>query len=73
NVAWGAGNVGNLRVLAESAAGPRILLVADQPISERDFSGGEATRLWEGLVASGAQVLTQRDLLAFLKGAAHEG
>ena len=73
NVAWGAGNVGNLRVLAESAAGPRILLVADQPISERDFSGGEATRLWEGLVASGARVLTQRDLLAFLKGAAHEG
>lgn len=63
NVAWGAGNVANLRVLAELPRGPRIYLIADQPIEERDFTGGEARALWKRLVAEGAHVITQRALL----------
>lgn len=66
NVAWGAGNVANLRVLAELPPGPRIYLLADQPIAARDFTGGEAQALWDRLVACGARVLTQQALLVEL-------
>jgi iron complex transport system ATP-binding protein len=63
NVAWGSGNVGNLRALAALKPAPQIYLLADQPIADRDFTGGEAQALWEGLVADGARVLSQRELL----------
>lgn len=66
NVAWGGGNVGNLRTLAALPPGPRIYLLNDQPINERDFTGGEATALWERLVANGARVLTRPELLTEL-------
>lgn len=66
NVAWGSGNVGNLRTLAELASPPLIYLVEDEPIAERDFTGGEARALWAQLVARGARVLSQRELLVAL-------
>lgn len=85
DVAWGAGNVENLRVLAALAGtpgAPRIFLVAEGPARDatacdfsardftaRDFTGGEAAALWEGLVAKGAEVLGADALLARL---AHE-
>jgi iron complex transport system ATP-binding protein len=66
NVAWGSGNVGNLRALADLRAGPQIYLIADQPIADRDFTGGEAQALWARLVANGARVLSQHELLVEL-------
>jgi iron complex transport system ATP-binding protein len=72
NVAWGSGNVGNLRALAELRGGSQIYLIADQPIADRDFTGGEAQALWTRLVADGARVLSQRELLIEL-GQPHQG
>jgi iron complex transport system ATP-binding protein len=47
---FGPGNVENLRLALEVAAGgvPTILL-EQVPIAERDFTGGEATELWAAL------------------------
>ena len=47
---FGPGNVANLRIALEAARqGVRVLLLEQVPISERDFTGGEAARLWEEL------------------------
>lgn len=44
---FGPGNLENLRLALEAArAGVRTLLLDQVPIGERDFTGGEATRLW---------------------------
>lgn len=69
NVAWGSGNVGNLRVLAEEAGGRRVYLLADEDIAARDFTGGEATRLWRGLLESGATPVREAELAGVLKAA----
>ncbi len=47
---FGPGNVANLRLALEVAAGgvPTVLL-EQVPIAERDFTGGEATELWAEL------------------------
>jgi iron complex transport system ATP-binding protein len=67
DVAWGSGNVDNLRALAELSATPEIWLVDDTPIARRDFSNGEATRLWNALVARGAQPIPLAALLERLR------
>ncbi len=47
---FGPGNVENLRLaLAAAAAGARVVLLEQVPIAERDFTGGEATELWNAL------------------------
>jgi hypothetical protein len=50
----GPGNVRNLELALEvAAAGGRVILVEATPIAERDFTGGRATELWDGLRARG--------------------
>lgn len=66
-VAWGSGNVGNLRVLAEAHAGPRVFLLGEGAIGDRDFTGGEATSLWQRLSEAGALKLPPAALLAGLR------
>lgn len=47
---FGPGNVENLRLaLAAAATGVPVVLLEQVPIAERDFTGGEATLLWEAL------------------------
>jgi iron complex transport system ATP-binding protein len=47
---FGPGNVENLRLAVRAARGGiRTILVEQVPIEERDFTGGEATRLWRWL------------------------
>lgn len=47
---FGPGNVANLRLALEVAdAGVEVVMLEQQPIRERDFTGGEATVLWERL------------------------
>ncbi|MDZ4655430.1 MAG: ATP-binding cassette domain-containing protein, partial [Coriobacteriia bacterium] len=48
---FGRANVGNLRAAVRS--GVPLVLVGEM-VAERDFSGGEATRLWEEAVTGGA-------------------
>jgi iron complex transport system ATP-binding protein len=44
---FGPGNVDNLRLaLAAASQGIRTFLIEQVPIEERDFTGGEAKRLW---------------------------
>lgn len=64
-VAFGSGNVANLHGLAEAQGrGGTIYLVDDVPIASRDFTGGEATALWERLLAGGATPIGQDALIA---------
>ncbi|MDQ3991843.1 MAG: vitamin B12 ABC transporter ATP-binding protein BtuD, partial [Actinomycetota bacterium] len=52
---YGPGNVANLRAAVEAAeAGAAVVLLDRVPVGERDFTGGEATGLWERLRASGS-------------------
>lgn len=47
---FGPGNIENLRLALEAAsAGIRTVLLEQVPIAERDFTGGDATVLWEAL------------------------
>ena len=49
---FGPGNVANLRLALEAArAGVPTYVVEQVPMPERDFTGGEATRLWSELRA----------------------
>lgn len=59
-VGFGPGNLENLRAVAE-AGRPTYILGA--PIAERDFTDGEATRLFEGLIASGAVCTDEAELV----------
>ncbi len=62
----GPGNVANLRMALRAAReGIRTVLVDQVPMAERDFTGGEATRLWEEL-RSVAQVVASPEAVAAL-------
>jgi iron complex transport system ATP-binding protein len=62
---YGPGNVGNLRgVLQVAEEGARVLLLEEVLVEERDFTGGEASRLW-GKLREGAEVArSYEELLA---------
>jgi iron complex transport system ATP-binding protein len=46
---YGPGNLANLRLALRAAARRPVVLLDQVPMAERDFTGGEATRLWEEL------------------------
>lgn len=53
----GPGNLDNLRAAREAQAdGRAVVLVDPAPIRTRDFTGGQASRLWHDLAAGGAVV-----------------
>ncbi|MEB3196529.1 MAG: ABC transporter ATP-binding protein [Candidatus Sericytochromatia bacterium] len=55
-VAWGSGNVANLRLLLSRMRAPEppaLFLLGGETLSARDFTGGEAARLWEQLKGLG--------------------
>jgi iron complex transport system ATP-binding protein len=57
---FGPGNVANLRIaLAQRREGKRVVCVqpADADFAARDFTGGEAGRIWDELRGAGAQVV----------------
>jgi iron complex transport system ATP-binding protein len=69
-VAFGSGNVENLRaVLARmtSPFPPRVWLVGGRELGGRDFTGGEAQALWGRLLAAGAEALTAAVILRRLE------
>ncbi|MEQ8200752.1 MAG: heme ABC transporter ATP-binding protein [Syntrophomonadaceae bacterium] len=54
-VPFGSGNIENLEcVLAEAEQGGRVIVVDNPAIAGRDYTGGEATELYERLLRSGA-------------------
>jgi iron complex transport system ATP-binding protein len=62
---YGSGNVGNLRVATAAAdRGARVVLLDQVPMRERDFTGGEATALWERLRARAEVASSYEDVLA---------
>jgi iron complex transport system ATP-binding protein len=64
DVPFGAGNLPNLRMAAAAQdLGHRLVLLSNSPISNRDFTGGEATRLWNGLLEGGACVVPNNHAL----------
>lgn len=55
---FGPGNLGNLEdVLALAEQGKPVWLIDDPPIAERDFTAGQAIRLWQALKDVGAVVV----------------
>jgi iron complex transport system ATP-binding protein len=62
---YGPGNVGNLRAALEAARdGARMYLLEQVPVEERDFTQGEATRLWLAIRARAAVARSYEELLA---------
>jgi iron complex transport system ATP-binding protein len=62
---YGPGNVGNLRAAVESAReGSRMYLLEQVPVEERDFTEGEATRLWDALRERATVARSYEELLA---------
>ncbi|MCS6924211.1 MAG: heme ABC transporter ATP-binding protein [Fimbriimonadales bacterium] len=59
---FGHGNLRNLELaLWAQARGIPVFALTTRPIHERDFTGGDATRLWTQLVANGMQTLPSVD------------
>jgi hypothetical protein len=48
----------------EAAGGTRVCLLEQVPVEERDFTGGEGTRLWRALRERAEVVRTYEELLA---------
>lgn len=62
---YGPGNVGNLGIALDAArAGTWVVLLEQVPVTERDFTGGEATRLWAELQLLSSVVRTYEEVLA---------
>jgi iron complex transport system ATP-binding protein len=62
---YGPGNVGNLEAALEAAGkGIRVYLLEQVPVEERDFTGGEATRLWRRLRKRAEVARSYEELLA---------
>ena len=60
---YGPGNVANLRAAAAAQeAGARVIVVEGTGIAERDFTGGEATGLWERLAGRGEVARSYEEL-----------
>jgi iron complex transport system ATP-binding protein len=66
DVAFGSGNLDNLRTLLALETHAAIWLINDTPIHARDFTGGAATRLYAELLARGAREATLEQVLAAL-------
>ncbi|NLC77255.1 MAG: heme ABC transporter ATP-binding protein [Clostridia bacterium] len=71
-IPFGHGNVGNLgQALEACRRGQTVLLVGEEDIRGRDFTGGEAVALYDELLRSGAVVIKQAaQLFPYLKGLA---
>jgi iron complex transport system ATP-binding protein len=64
---YGPGNLANLRIaLAAAREGIRVVLLEQVPMSERDFTGGEATRLWGDLRGVGSVAPAYSDISALM-------
>ena len=62
---YGPGNVGNLQAALEAARkGARVFLLDQAPIEERDFTRGEATRLWRAIAERAEVARSYGELLA---------
>lgn len=58
---FGHGNIANLRLAIEAQnAGIPVYAFTSAPISERDFSGGEASALWERLLSGGMELFRRQ-------------
>jgi hypothetical protein len=61
---YGPGNVGNLRAAVSAAGrGAKVVLLDHLPIRDRDFTGGEATDLWERLSRAAVSAGSYEELL----------
>jgi hypothetical protein len=62
---FGPGNLENLRLAVRAADAGSVIVVLDRtPVSERDFTDGEATALWRRVAGRGRQVSTESELVA---------
>lgn len=59
DVPFGSGNLPNLHAVAAAQAAGRPVFLVGRPIVERDYTGGEATRVFQRLVARGARILPE--------------
>ena len=65
NMPFGPGNLENLHLaLRARQAGLPVLVVAEDPMSARDFTDGRATALMQDLVACGAEELPRAQMVA---------
>ncbi len=62
---YGPGNLGNLRAATRVAAGGiSVVILEGAPMRERDFTGGEATVLWNGLARRGVVARSYEEVVA---------
>ncbi len=73
-VPFGRGNIGNLRMaLAALQKGKKVFVLDGENIANRDFTGGDAVKLWEEMKKHGARTVTPRELEQILKEGEEDG
>ncbi|HBT46271.1 MAG TPA: heme ABC transporter ATP-binding protein [Peptococcaceae bacterium] len=75
NVPFGQGNLRNLYALQEALAdGLPVFLVDENPIEERDYTGGEATKVYKRMVEKGACLVpSEASAIEAIRGRFAEG
>jgi len=66
SVPFGWGNIANIRAVLELCDEMHVLLVSDVPVEERDFSGGDARKLYRELIEKGAVQVSEKDVISAL-------
>jgi iron complex transport system ATP-binding protein len=70
DVPFGPANLENLRLAVEAAeAGMETIVVDQMPIGERDFTGGEATALWERVKARAEVAASPDEVIGLIMAA----
>jgi len=73
-IPFGSGNISNLEAVLEAAEkGLPVIVIDNQDISERDFTGGQAADIYGRLITSGViRVYSDREALQFLEGGSRD-
>jgi len=67
-VPFGRGNIGNLEMaLRALKKGKKVFVIEGENMENRDFTGGEALKIWEEMKENGARDISPRELEQILK------
>jgi len=69
NVEFGYGNLSNLKAVEEALnIGKKVIILQESPITDRDYTKGEATKIYKEIIEKGAIVVhNEEELFKFLQ------
>ena len=64
NIEFGYGNLSNLKAVEEALnIGKKVIILQESPITDRDYTKGEATKIYKEIIEKGAIVVHNEEEL----------